>query len=51
MAIVSKLSPDGSLATNSFDEYTMAASNYGVTFNGDSLYGVTRSNYAKPNKN
>ena len=23
----------------------------GVTFNGDSLYGVTRSNYAKPNKN
>lgn len=27
------------------------SSDYGVTFNGDSLYGVTRSNYAKPNKN
>lgn len=27
------------------------SSDYGVTFSGDQLYGVTRANYAKPNKN
>ena len=46
MAIVSKLSPDGSLATNSFDEYTMAASNYGVTFNGSNQYLLLADNAA-----
>jgi hypothetical protein len=27
------------------------SSDYGVTFNGDELYGITNSDYAKPNKN
>ena len=41
MATVSKLFPDGSLATSSvgsFDEYTLDNSNYGVAFNGSSQY-------------